>query len=79
MYNIVLRTNKMNTQKLEEATQAIRELNSDELEIIPDGKHADDCRLKGKGINIFAMPLYAEGTCYCRVCHHLVQAPFKEA
>ncbi len=68
----------MNTQKLEEATNNIRANGNDNIEIIADGKHADNCPLKGKGINPFLMPRYAEGpkledsVMFCRRCHHLV-------
>jgi len=68
----------MDTKKLEEATKNIRALGN-EIEIIADGKHEDNCRIKGQGINPFLMPQYAEGTYFCRICHHLIQAPFKEA
>lgn len=62
----------MNTEKLEEATKNIRALGN-EIEIIADGKHADNCRMKDQGINPFVTPEYAEGVCFCRICHHLVE------
>lgn len=63
----------MNTQKLEEATKNIRALGN-EIEIIADGKHASNCRIKDDGINPFMMPQYAQDIYFCRRCHHLVEA-----
>lgn len=77
LYKILNPKYKINVKKLEEAVKTMHDLGND-VEIIADGRHADNCRIKYQGINPFMMPQYAEDTHYCRACHHLVQPPFRE-